>query len=465
MYTQILKEILLTIDFQQQHIDEFLHYCREQFFDSTTEMKNIDMIEKDYHRHPPIWWYTHPCFLYSMLNRALRTMEADLIIKMGFFVRDLHGHIATLHSEQYGGHYHSNSFTVYRGQGLSLTDFDQLNSTQGRLLSFNNLLSTSLNRDISLAFAEAAIDNSDLMGILFEINIDPSISSTSFANVKNVSYFQEEEEILFSMHSVFRIGQIKQIDEENNRLWQAELTLTDDHDSQLQELTKSIQEDTGGPTGWFRLARLMMKIAQFDKAQQVFEMILDRTTDEKEKGHIYHDLGLIKMNQGKYTEAITYIEKSLKIRQKTLPANHFTFSTSRDNSDLMNVTTDDCRSAIASFEEAAEMLKQTLPEDDPSLAEFYDRCGSACQKMGNDEEALSFYDRALRLRQIQLPPNHPSLAASYANYGDIHESMGDSSTAHSCLQRAFDIAQRSLPVNHPDRERYRERIENKVQES
>jgi hypothetical protein len=69
------------------------------------------------------------------------------------------------------------------------------------------------------------------------------------------------------------------------------------------------------------------------------------------------------------------------------------------------------------------------------------------------------------VREIQLPPNHPSLAASYANYGDIHESMGDSSTAHSCLQRAFDIAQRSLPVNHPDRERYRERIENKVQES
>ena len=42
------------------------------------------------------------------------------------------------------------------------------------------------------------------------MTIDPSISATPFANVKNVSYFQEEEEILFSMHSVFRIGQVKQ---------------------------------------------------------------------------------------------------------------------------------------------------------------------------------------------------------------------------------------------------------------
>jgi len=78
-----------------------------------------------------------------MLNRALRLIEVDLIIKMGFFVRDLHNHIAELHTEQYGGHHHSNSFTIYRGQGLSQMDFGQLMKTQGGLLAFNNFLSTS----------------------------------------------------------------------------------------------------------------------------------------------------------------------------------------------------------------------------------------------------------------------------------------------------------------------------------
>ncbi len=34
-------------------------------------------------------------------------MEIDLIIKMGFFVRDLHNHIAAIHAEQYVGHRHS----------------------------------------------------------------------------------------------------------------------------------------------------------------------------------------------------------------------------------------------------------------------------------------------------------------------------------------------------------------------
>ncbi len=93
MYSQIPKEILLTIDFEQQHMNEFLSYYREQCGDNTAELKNFDKFEKEYDQHQPTWWYTYSCFLYSMLNRALRTMEVGSIIRMAFFVRDLHNHI------------------------------------------------------------------------------------------------------------------------------------------------------------------------------------------------------------------------------------------------------------------------------------------------------------------------------------------------------------------------------------
>src|SRR6202034_1931284 len=132
-----------------------------------------------------------------------------------------------LHSEQCIGQNHSNSFIVYRGQGLSQTDFDQLKQTQGGLLAFNNFLSTSLNKEVSLAFAESNQYNPDLISVLFQITIHSSITSTPFADVHDISYYLSEGEILFSMHSVFRIGQITQIDE-NDRLWQVNLTLTGD---------------------------------------------------------------------------------------------------------------------------------------------------------------------------------------------------------------------------------------------
>jgi hypothetical protein len=91
-----------------------------------------------------------------MLNRALRNLEGDTIINMGFLIHDLHRQIEGLDKEQVSS-YHGKPFFVYRGQGLSTTDFDKLQKTKGGLMSFNNFLSTSKVRDISLGFAKGAL--------------------------------------------------------------------------------------------------------------------------------------------------------------------------------------------------------------------------------------------------------------------------------------------------------------------
>ena len=298
MYTQILKEILLTIDFEQVHFKNFLTFCRERFVGNPKELKNVDLIEKDYRRHEPIWWYTYNSFLYSMLNRALRLMEVDLIITIGFFLRDVHNHLVALHHKQYVLGNHSHSLTVYRGQGLSETDFNQLKATQGGLLAFNNFLSTSCNRKVSLKFAQQTIATSDLMGVLFIMTIDPSLATTPFANIKDVSYYKKEQEILFSMHAVFRVGQVQQIGK-NPRLWQVDLILTGDNDPQLHRLTEHMREDTSsGYTGWDRLGRLLIRMGQLNKAEELHDILLQQATTEAEQGHLYHHLGCIKNDQG-----------------------------------------------------------------------------------------------------------------------------------------------------------------------
>ncbi len=48
MYRQILKKILLTIDFGQEHIHEFLSYCCEQFVGNNRELDNINKFENEY---------------------------------------------------------------------------------------------------------------------------------------------------------------------------------------------------------------------------------------------------------------------------------------------------------------------------------------------------------------------------------------------------------------------------------
>jgi tetratricopeptide (TPR) repeat protein len=449
MYTQILKEILLTIDFEPVHFKEFLMYCREQLAGNTAELKNVDKLGKDYRRHLSVWWYTYNCFLYSMLNRALRTMEVELIIKMGFFVRDLHEHLTALHKEQFGGHDHFTSFTVYRGQGLSQTDFDQIKKTQGGLLSFNNFLSTSNDRDVSLKFARRTTATTDLMGVLFVMKIDPSIPSTPFANIRDFSAYQKEEEILFSMHSVFRIGQMKQIDE-NDRLWQVDLFLTSDNDPDLCALTESMREETFPQLeGWERLCNLLNNLGQSNKAQQVCEVLLDQASNQSEEASIYHLLGMVKINQGEYAEAIVIYEKSIKIQEKIHSPTDLDLATSYNNIGLVYDNMGDYSKALSYYEQALEIYQKTLPPTHPNLATSYNNIGSVYWKMNENSKALSYYEKALEIRNKSLPPNHPNLAASYNNIGLVYHNMGDYSKALSYYEKALGIGQKTLPPNHP----------------
>lgn len=245
MYTQILKEILLTIEFNDDHIDQFLDHCSDLFSENDRELKNINTLRTKYYRKTPIWWYTCESFLYPMLNQSLRVMDINMIIKMGFFITDLHRHIEQLHSEQFNENSSHEILTVYRGQGMSKVEFDKMNKTQGGLISFNNFLSTSRDRPVSLGFARHVLPNIDIVGILFIMTIDPNKSRTPFTSTANVGcYGDEESEILFSMHTIFRIGEITPMAENSSRLFQVHLMLTDDSDNDHRVLTNHIREET-----------------------------------------------------------------------------------------------------------------------------------------------------------------------------------------------------------------------------
>jgi len=449
MYTQILKDILLTIDFNHQHIMDFIKYFRIELSGNSKQLKIVDQIENEYRDHEPIWWYTRQTFLYSMLNRALRLMDVDIIIQMGFFVCDLHKNIADLHSKQFYGQTSSQSFIVYRGQSLSQTDFHQLKQNQGGLLAFNNFLSTSKNRNTSLNFIKRNLGKNELASLLFVIGIDPSIQSTPFADIAKISAIGREEEILFSMHSVFRIGKIKQFPN-NPQIWEVELTLTDDNDPRLRELSKTIQEETSGSTGWNRLGQLLIKLAKFDKAEALYEILLKQTTDQKVKANIFHQLGLINDNQGEYSKALEYCEKSLEIYKKTLPANHPDLATSYNNIGSVYDHMGEYSKALEYYEKSLEIRKKTLPANHRLLATSYNNIGNVYDSMGEYSKALESYGKSLEIEKKSLPANHPLFATSYNNIGNVYDRMGEYSKALEYYEKSLEIRKKTLSTNHPD---------------
>ncbi|CAM4901608.1 unnamed protein product [Rotaria socialis] len=138
MYSVIFKDIILEIDDDdEKSVNTLVSYCRQQ---KIPEIQ-INSLQSTYHQKSPVWWYTKPMFLFSMLNRALRMLDMEVMIKLGFFIRSLHLQLERLHQVQSANF--QQTFTVYRGQELSQQDFQNLCNSKGGLLSFNNFLSTS----------------------------------------------------------------------------------------------------------------------------------------------------------------------------------------------------------------------------------------------------------------------------------------------------------------------------------
>ncbi|CAF3626083.1 unnamed protein product [Rotaria sp. Silwood1] len=316
MYGQLLKEILLDIDDNdEKSIKELAEYCREKYKDNQAELKKIDQFEQEYRQHSPTWWYTCECFIYHMLNRALGTLDVDIILKMGFFIRDLHRDLETLHSKtihSYGGQF----LTVYRGQTFTNAKFEKLKKMKGGLISFNNFLSTSQNEDVSINFSRRGLEKKpDSVAVVFHMTIDLTMATIPFAAIEKVSDFESEKEVLFSTHSIFHIGNITPIDNKN-MLWQVNLTITNEINSKLSILMVEMREEIATAKGWYRLNELLIKLGELDKAQKVCNLLKQKNS-EAGNSALYFQLAQIARGKGECDEAAELYNKSIQVNKQS----------------------------------------------------------------------------------------------------------------------------------------------------
>ena len=446
MYSKLLKEILLDLPQDDVSKQELVDFCRKQYAENGNELKIIDEFQEKYDHPSPIWWYTRECFTYSMLNRALRMPDVEITIKMGFFVRDLHRQIESLHRQ-------SNTrrpFVVYRGQGMLTEELERIRASQGCLLSFNNFLSTSETKRVSLAFARQAERNPSLTAVLFRMKINPAVSSTPFASLDRISYYAgKEKEILFSMHTVFRIDDMKQM---GKRLWLVNLTLTSNDDEQLNQLTEHIRTTIRGPTGLHRLGTLMIKMGEFSKAEEIFVALANKASksDRKQLASLENQLGYIHDEKGDLNEALAHYRQSLEIK--------LSYLSSDDDDELSNIYSNigavlkrqgDLNGALEHLQRALQIDLHAKQPDQLKVALRHNNIGGVLDDQHQHDEALRSYQCALEIRLKHLPPRHPSLATSYNNIAGVHYQLGDKITALSFYEKSLEIDQRSLPSNHP----------------
>ncbi|CAF2616139.1 unnamed protein product [Rotaria sp. Silwood2] len=117
MYSQLLKDIILSMEYdnttREQAKEDFISFCQLYYAENNRELSVIEEFQQNYSNPSPIWWYTRECFIYSMLNRALCKQDMAILIKMNFFIYDLHQQLENLHKAMNN----SEILPVYRSQG------------------------------------------------------------------------------------------------------------------------------------------------------------------------------------------------------------------------------------------------------------------------------------------------------------------------------------------------------------
>ncbi|CAF1330873.1 unnamed protein product [Didymodactylos carnosus] len=148
MYSTLLKEIFVQMENSANVKCEMVEFCRSQYSDNDYQLKIIDEFDKDYCAAEAVKWYTRDCFLFRMLNKALRILDIETLYKVRFFIKDLHQQLQSESLSAIG------SVTdVYRGQLMYAVEFEKLKTNIGGLLSVSNFLSTTPHRELALCFS------------------------------------------------------------------------------------------------------------------------------------------------------------------------------------------------------------------------------------------------------------------------------------------------------------------------
>ncbi|CAF0832533.1 unnamed protein product [Adineta ricciae] len=434
MYSQLLKEIILNDHKDEQEEvtrQDMLRYCRHVNENDAMNLNIIDEFDRNFIPELSVYWYTRECFLYKMLNKALWKPKPHVLYKLRYFLRHLHQQIVSQAELQRANRL---PMTVYRGQNVSLDHIEKLKRNIGGFLSFNNYVSTSVRREVAITFLSKI-----KTGVLFEMKVDPSIDRFPFANIKHLSYQQgmeTEEELLFSMGTVFRIQNVNKDDD----FYTVQLILSADIDEELEAYTKKIREHVRSSHSFLSLLKLMEELSQFDSIKHFIEVFREDetfSTNAHLLGSIHHAFGTIHNGRGQGKEALDQFQQALSQYLTILPRDHPKLSPTYNNIGSAHVTQSNYETALSFFQLAIDCQANSPTPDISSLVTYINNMGSVYFQLDQFNKALEYYKRALDVQLKHRDDDHSALISMYNVISIIYYQLKDPQQAEFYHDKAL----------------------------
>jgi len=447
MWFQLFLEVLLRMHNPSNTRQELIDLCQDYYEQNPGELSIIDEFKKTYKPEKAIWWYTRECFLYRILNKALRVQDFDTLIAFRFFISDLANQITKEYERCLREMPTRDSIRVYRGQAIGVDELKLMQTNVGEFISMNSFLSTSLQRQMAVSFLYSIELNDAIDRILFEINIDPRQNTVPFSHIDSLSYFQNEQEILIMVGALFRIESIER--DQTKKFWIASVTLASQDDFYLKETFAHMKQKIGDETNLDSLGKILTEMGQYEQSQKCYRRMIYEAQVNESIG--YAGLGWADHWANSYDTALANLQKSLALIEDILPEICEEKGKLYSSMGLVYWRKKQYDEALKYLNKAYRIQRTVLPAEHADILATYNRFAITYSAMNQTENALEYYNKCLQLRLATLPHDHPDIATSYNNLGWLYnERIGDYAKALEYFQKALTICRKILPPTHRD---------------
>ncbi|CAF3102110.1 unnamed protein product [Rotaria socialis] len=438
VHSQLLINCLMRMRSTPNDKADFVSFLKKAYAHNESNLTIVREFERDYTPNQALHWYTRPCFLFQILNKALRVQNVDVLYLIRFFIRDV--------GRQLEEYKLISPITLYRYQLMSKEELDALRNSVGQLISVNSFFSTSRDRDIAFFLLSAAgPSNNDCQKVIFEIHADPRLESIkAFADITSFSAIQNEEEVLMTLGSIFRLVSIRRHD----LGWVIQMRLCSENDHDLKPIIDKIKYDVYGDDNARSNAgtygHVLSLMGKYSEAEKYFNLIRSELCpDDKKLGACYQNLAILAAKKGNHDKSLELEQKALAIKREKLGSDDPHVADVLCNMSGSYYEKGDYKQALETCNNALAIYKRTLGEDDLKIAGCYLNMGSIHEKIGKNIEALEYFHKALSIQEKHLPSDHYSLGQSHQNIGMLQYLLGHSEVSLEHFKKALQTYEKS----------------------
>lgn len=447
IWHQMLLFVLKQMPQDQQSKEEMLSICRNYYRNNKKELNKIEQFRVSYTSDKAIEWYTDECFLYKLLNKALRVEDIELLHIFRFFIIDL---CAALEQESLQWK-NKAVLSTFRGTLIPSEELERLKENKGKVISINGFLSTSRNIDVALAFAGESLPQAAFQAVLFEIEVNSSMRTVVFADVEKKSRMKDEDEVLFTLNSLFKIDSVTF--DSVRKIWTVKLMGSEEGTEQVREHIASIKQRLGEYPPIIYFGRLLTKeLAQIDRAEKYFQMLLKSLpSDHEDIAAVYLQMGTIYDRRGDLNAALKHFNLSYEIGQNRRPPNYPQLAGALGSIGRIHRSRGNFEQALTCFKQELDIGEKYYPGDHIHKAVAMEYVGIIHGDREEFDSVFSYLFDALAMFQRMLPTAHPYIARSFGFIGYVYEKKGELNHALDYYQQLLDMDEQCLPLDHPDR--------------